>query len=376
MKKTYYFDCASATPIDPDVARKMHQLEDAWGNISAQHSQARLAKKVWDEALSAIADILKIKPSEIIITSGGTESNNSAIHGVMQADEHAQMLYLAIEHPSIGEKAQQYNSREVKVDKKGVLDLADLKKKINDNIKLISVMQVNNEIGTIQPVQDVAQAVKEIKIDRQNRGVNLPLYLHTDSCQATNYVSVLPHRLGVDMMSINSGKIYGPKGVGMLYVSSKIKEFTPLLVGGGQQSGRRSGTEDAVGAYGFALALKKATQGTKLEEKRVSGLRDRLIKALKNEFPEVVINGSLSRRIANNVNVSFPGHDNETLMLQLDELGISVATGSACSASSEEPSHVLGAIGASETVMNSALRITLGRQTDDQSINFLIKSLK
>ena len=293
----------------------------------------------------------------------------------MQGDKNAEVLISAFEHQSVKEKAHQYNYKEIKVSTNGIIDLADLKFKIADNTKLISVMQVNNEIGTIQPLREVAEIVDKVRKDRQTRGVKMPLYLHSDSCQATNYLSVLPNRLGVDMMTINSCKMYGPKGVGLLYVSSKIKNFEPLIVGGGQQNNRRGGTEDVANTYGLALALKKATELRKTEEIRVSQLRDKLITFIQKEFPTAVINGSLSKRIANNVSVSFPDVDNETLMFQLDGRGVSVGTGSACSAGGQEPSYSLTAIGTDKNLINSTLRITLGRQTDEQSIDYLLKCL-
>lgn len=376
MNKTYYFDYASATPVDSDIVEKMEQLSAPWANISARHSHGVTSRKIWSEALVSIAGTLNTKPSEIVITSGGTESNNLAIHAVMQGDKNAEVLISAFEHQSVKEKSQQYNCREILVDAKGVLNIDDLKTKITDQTKLISVMQVNNEIGTIQPLREVAEIVNKVRKDRQARGIKMPLYLHSDSCQATNYLSVLPNRLGVDMMTINSCKMYGPKGVGLLYVSSKIKSFEPLIVGGGQQNNRRGGTEDVANTYGLALALKKANDLRKTEEMRVSKLRDKLISDIQKGFPDAVINGSLSKRIANNISVSFPGVDNETLMFQLDEQGVSVGTGSACSAGSQEPSYSLTAIGADKDLINSTLRITLGRQTDESSIDYLYSCIK
>lgn len=373
MSKLYYFDYASSTPVDTNIAKKMNELEFGWFNSSAEYSPARKARKVLEDSVQRIAQNLGVKQSEIVITSGGTEANNLAIQGFNSKD--TEILISSIEHASVIEPAKLGNYQMIKVDSSGSLDIRDMEHKIDDRTVLVSVMLVNNEIGTIQPIREVANIINKVRKDRVERNIKLPIYLHTDACQALNYLSVNPDRLGVDMMTINSGKIYGPKGVGALYINSKVKGIAPQILGGGQQRRMRSGTENIAGIYGFSLAVESAVKKHKSEEKRVIDLRNKLIDSIFQICPTAKINGTVDGRIANNLNVSFMGRDNERLMMLLDEAGICVATGSACSASSSEPSHVLKAIGLEKSDIKGSLRITLGRGTDEEATRKLCQSL-
>ncbi len=373
MSKIYYFDYASSTPVDPGVAKKVADLQYGWVNPSAEYAPARESRKIFEDSLQRIAQNLGVKSTEIVITSGGTEANNLALQGFIGEDR--ELLISSVEHASVIEPAKLGKYQMIKVKDSGRLDVDDLRRKINDQTALVSVMLVNNEIGTIQPIREVAKVINEIREDRANRNIALPIYLHTDACQALNYIPVNPTRLGVDMLTINSGKIYGPKSVGALYVSSKVKNISPQILGGGQQRSMRSGTENVAGVYGFSLAVEDAVKKHKSEEKRITDLRDSLLASILKIFPEVTVNGSLENRIANNLNISFPGQDNERLMMLLDDAGVCVATGSACSASSDEPSHVLRAIGLNEPEIKSSLRITLGRGTDEEATTKLCQSL-
>lgn len=366
-----FFDYASGTPIDPKIEDAIGKLDFSWVNPSAEYQLARKSREIWKDSIRRIANTLGVNEAEVIITSGGSESNNLAILGL---DHQYEILASKIEHPSIIESAKTRKHQFVDVDPNGAIDLDDLREKINDRVAIISVMLVNNEIGTIEPVKQIAQIIESVRKDRRDRSVDTPLYLHTDACQGPNYLNVQPKNLGVDMMSINSGKIYGPKGVGLLFLSSKIKGMSPIIHGGGQQRGMRSGTEDTAGVFGFSLALEKAQKQHVLESKRVSELRDKLAKGIV-AIPDVEINGSMKNRIANNLNVSFVGRDNETIMMILDKEGVSVATGSACSASSDEPSHVLSAIGLNEPRIRGSIRLSLGHYTDEKSIENLINHL-
>ncbi len=373
MSKIYYFDYASSTPVDPGVTKKMNELEFGWVNPSAEYASAREARKIFEDSLQRIAQNLGVKSTEIVITSGGTEANNLALQSFVGDDR--EVLISSVEHASVIEPAKLGKHKTIKVKASGRLDIDDLKNKISDQTILVSVMLVNNEIGTIQPIREVAKVIDEVRKDRASRNITSPIYLHTDACQALNYIAVNPTRLGVDMMTVNSGKIYGPKSVGALYISSKVKDIYPQILGGGQQRSMRSGTENVGGVYGFSLALEKAVKNHKSEEKRIADLRDSLLTSIFKICPEAVVNGSLDNRIANNLNISFPDQDNERLMMLLDEAGVCVATGSACSASSDEPSHVLRAIGIGEPEIKSSLRITLGRGTDEEAISKLCQSL-
>lgn len=373
MSKIYYFDYASSTPLDSGIAKKMTDLQYGWVNPSAEYAPARESRKIFEDSLQRIAQNLGVKSTEIVITSGGTEANNLAIKGFIGDDR--ELLISSVEHASVIEPAKLGKHKMIEVKANGRLNIDDLRHKISDQTVLVSVMLVNNEIGTIQPVREVAKVIDVVRKDRASRKIALPIYLHTDACQALNYIAVNPTRLGVDMMTINSGKIYGPKSVGALYISSKVKDISPQILGGGQQRSMRSGTENVAGVYGFSLALEKVVKSHKSEEKRIGGLRDSLLTSILKIYPKAVVNGSLDNRIANNLNISFLGQDNERLMMVLDEAGVCVATGSACSASNEELSHVLKAIGLGESEINSSLRITLGRATDEEAIEMLCRSL-
>lgn len=366
-----FFDYASGTPIDPKIEDAIRALDFSWVNPSAEYQLARKSREIWKDSIRRIANTLGVNEAEIIITSGGSESNNLAILGL---DHQHEILVSKIEHPSIVESAKMRKHQFVEVDPGGIIDFDDLRKKINDRVAIISVMLVNNEIGTIEPIKQISQIIEKVKKDRRDRSIETPLYLHTDACQAPNFLNVQPKNLGVDMMSLNSGKIYGPKGVGLLFVSSKVKELSPIIHGGGQQRGLRSGTEDTLGVFGFSLALEKAQKTHALNAQKVSKFRDKLADAVK-DMSNVEINGSMKNRIANNLNFSFIGKDNETIMMILDEEGVFVATGSACSASKDEPSHVLGAVGLDASWIRGSIRISLGHYNDEKSIDNLIDHL-
>jgi cysteine desulfurase len=371
-----YFDYAAATPMLPEVVTAMQPyFSEQFYNPSALYIGARTNRLALDEARHTIAKGLGARPTEIIFTAGGTEANNMALHGILSQFSDAHFITSAIEHDSILQPATQYNTTYVGVNDKGIIDVTQLTKAITDTTVLVSVMLVNNEVGAIQPLHDIVEVVNTVRKQRQVSGNTMPLYIHTDACQATNYLDIQVARLGVDLLTLNAGKLYGPKQCGALFVRAGIV-LTPLIHGGGQEWNLRSGTENLANIVGFATAWKRIRGTVKEETKRVTELRDALIQGLTSQRPDCVINGPHgNRRIANNVHVTFPGKDNERILMELDEAGVQVATGSACSASNDEPSHVLKAMGLSDEAAQSSIRITLGRYTTEQSIENLLQLL-
>lgn len=372
MKKSIYLDYASATPLAPEVLNSMRPyFTEDYFNPSAIYSSAVKVKKDLDLARSQVAFWLGASPSEVIFTAGGTEANNLAIQGIMSQFPEANMLISGIEHDSVLKPAEQYKTNVVNVDKDGRVDLSDLQNKIDDQTVLVSIIYASNEIGTIQTISDIAKIITKV---RQGRKSDLPMYLHTDACQAANYLDLHAARLGVDMLTLNGGKIYGPKQSGCLYVKSGVN-LAPLLYGGGQERNLRSGTENIASIVGFAKALDLTQSNKAQESKRLHGLQQLFIKQILSLASDVWINGSTKRRLPNNIHLTFPGKDNERLLFALDNLGIMVATGSACSASSDDPSSALKAIGLSDAEAQSSLRITMGRHTSEKNVKETVQTL-
>ncbi|MEO6513777.1 MAG: cysteine desulfurase family protein [Candidatus Saccharimonadales bacterium] len=370
-----YFDYAAATPMDPRVLQVMQPyFSEQFYNPSALYSAARNVSKDITAARASVAAVLGARPSEIIFTAGGTEANNMAIHGVMAAHPGKNMIMSSIEHDSILEPAKMYNATEVPVQQDGRITLDAIEQAITDDTVLVSVQYANNEIGTVQPIRDVGTLIKNTRKARRQAGNDTPLYFHVDACQATPYLDLHVARLGVDLMTLNGGKMYGPKQSGVLYVAGGLS-LKPLISGGGQERNIRSGTENVAAIIGFAKALELVQADRKAESERLSKLRDRCTAALQAKIPGIEITGSHKFRLPNNVHITIPGKDNERLLVQLDEAGILAAAGSACSASSEEPSHVLLALGMSEDQARSSLRFSFGHDTDAAAIDKLVATL-
>jgi cysteine desulfurase len=318
---------------------------------------------------------LGARPAEVIFTAGATEANNLAVQGVAKCFPEGEVLISAIEHESVVVPAQMFGAREIPVDDGGMIILNKLSNSLSDRTVLVSVILVNNEIGTIQPLAEVAKIVAEERRRRRSEGNKLPLYLHTDAAQAGNYLDLHASRLGVDLLSLNGSKLYGPKQSGALYIKAGTR-LKPLIAGGGQEFNLRSGTENVAAIHGFATALELAQAARHQEAKRLTELRKNLEEQLRINFPQASINGSSDHRAPHITSVTFEGEDNERLMMQLDEKGIMCAVGSACSASSEEPSHVLRAIGLNEPQAQSTLRFSTGSDTNQTQIDGLIGTLK
>lgn len=360
---------------DAVLAAMKPYFSDKFYNPAANYLAAKGIKDDILEAKKSIAGYIGAKHTEIIHTSGGTESNNLAISGIMDNFPDKKILVSSIEHESVMSPANEYKLEQIAVDKHGMIDLKYLAKMLDEDVVLVSVMLANNEVGTIQPLKEVADIIEEERGKRLKKGSELPLYLHTDACQAPCYIDIHASRMGVDMMTLNGGKIYGPKGSGILFVKTGV-ELKPQILGGGQQRNLRSGTENPASVIGFAKAL-DITSGKKHEERyRVENLRDILAGELLKTDPEIRINGHPKKHAPHILSVTFPGADNEKLLFQLEEAGILAASGSACSASSGESSHVLGAMGLSGEEARSTVRFSFGRQTKGADIRKTASELK
>jgi cysteine desulfurase len=375
MSKSIYLDYAAATPMDQKVLNAMKPyFTDKFYNPSATYLASKEIRHELDSARAVIANWLGARPAEIYFTAGATEANNLAVQGIMDQFPGGEVLVSAIEHDSVLEPAKSYAYKEIPVDEHGIIRVSELEKMISSRTALISVMMINNELGTIQPLKAVAATISGVRKQRLKSGNKRPIYLHTDAAQAGNLLDLHVSRLGVDMMSINGGKIYGPKQTGALFVRAGTI-LQPIVVGGGQERALRSGTENVAGIIGLATALHVAQVAKDNEAKRLKQLRSLFISKLSKNIPNAVINGSSKHQAPHIAHLTFPGADNERLMMELDERGIQSAVGSACSASSSEPSHVLRAIGLFDELARASLRFSFGRATTEKDIGQTVKIL-
>ncbi len=374
--KHIYLDYAAATPVSDEVLAAMQPyFQKAFFNPSALYLASKAVHADVEQARSRVASAIGCRPSEIIFTAGGTEANNLAIRGVMDRFPDKTALVCAIDHKSVLEPTKGYSHKLVPVLSNGQVDVKALKTMLQDDVVLVSVGYVNNEIGTIQDMHAISALLQSVRADRLARGIDVPLLFHTDACQAPNYVPVQPGRLGVDLMTINGGKIYGPKQSGCLYVRAGVV-LSPQIVGGGQEFSMRSGTENVPAIVGFSVALKNAVHSAKENALTARQLQKYFMQNIARFFPDAHTQGDAKKRIVNNVHVLFPGVDNERLVMELDEQGIQCAVGSACNASSDEPSHVLTAIGLSDEEARSCVRFTLGKHTTKKDIDAVMTALK
>lgn len=369
MRKRIYMDHAATTYLDPRVKKAMESFWfEKFGNPSSIYKEGRVAKKAIDTARKEIAEIINCLPEEIIFTNGGTESDNLAIFGVANKYKKRHIITTKLEHHAVLNpcKFLEKNNFDVTyldVGKEGIVKLEDVKKSLRPNTILVSIMYANNEIGTIQPIAEIGKILKKHKA-----------YFHVDACQAAGYLDLNVEKLGVDLMTINGSKIYGPKGVGFLYVRKGVK-IQPLLYGGEQERKMRPGTENIPAIIGLAEALKIAQRKKNKEMKRLTFLRDYFIKRLTAEIPKTFLNGHPAKRLPNNVNVSVLGAEGESIVLYLDELGVACSTGSACTSESLEPSHVIMALGKPYEYGHGSIRFTLGRCNTKRDIDYVMKIL-
>lgn len=355
-----YLDHAAATPVSEKVLRAMEPyFRERFFNPSAAYLPAKEVAAEYEEAKNIIAHVIGAKGSDLVMTAGATEANSLAFSS-LSAD--GQALYLATEHDSVRRNAERYNGAEIKVDERGIVDLEDLKNKITDETELISVALANNELGTIQPLAEIAEIIREVRFDRLRRGVKRQILLHTDASQALNLLNINVARLGVDMMTINAAKVYGPKGVGALYVGHEVR-LSPLSLGGGQEKGLRAGTENVPGVVGFATAVEEAKTHLNGNRKKYAKWKKIFLDNL--EDYELINKG---KTLDNFVVICYDGLDAERLVFLLEAQEVYVATGAACAASKGERSHVLTAINLGASKIAGSLRITFGETNDETQI--------
>lgn len=374
MKKRIYLDYAAATPVSALAQKAVAETSKKFfGNPSAIHKEGKEARASLESVRALVAEALAARPDEIIFTSGATEANNMAFMGVVQSAgirglARPHIIISAIEHPSVLETVKALERYGMKVDylsvdSRGLVDTKELRKLITPETVLVSVMYANNEIGTIEPIIDIA---KEIRHARKMNGGIYP-YFHTDASQAANYLDMNVLRLGVDLMTISSGKTYGPRGIGALFVKRGV-EMSPLMYGGEHEGSRRPGTESVALAQGFAVALTETRKMSAKESKRVQKLRDTLALKILKKVSGTSVNGDLSHSIPNILNISFDGVESEALVLYLDAVGIAVSGKSACKSSDEGPSHVILAIGNVGNGEAGSIRFSLGGETKSEDI--------
>lgn len=372
--KRIYLDNASTTPIDAKVLSAMlPYLKDMVGNPSSLHYEGRLAKSAIEKSRAEIAEIIGAKPSEIIFTSGGTESDNLAILGIARANQNKgkHIIVSCIEHKAILNSCKKLESEGfeityIDVDSNGLVSLEQLKSSIKPTTILVSVMYANNEIGTIQPINQIAKIIKDSI-------VSTPVF-HSDACQAAGSLIININKLGVDTLTISSSKIYGPKGIGCLYISDKC-QIEPMTFGGDQERHIRPGTENVAAIVGLAKALSIAEGKRQSESLRLQKLRDYFLSKILENINDVSVNGGMDNRLPNNVNVSIKGVEGESLVLLLDNEGVACSTGSACSSTDLNPSHVLMQIGTPLELAHCSVRFTLGRYTSEKDIDNTITIL-
>jgi len=367
--KRYYFDYAGTTPTDPEVIEAMQPyFYDKFGNPSSLHYFGQTARKAVEEARSKLASFLGAKEEEVIFTSGGTESNNFALHGIVYANEKKgnHIIASAIEHHAVLEPANflekhGFKITYVKVDKNGTVSPEDVEEAITDKTILISIMHANNEIGTIQPVKEISKIAK-----------NKEIYFHCDAVQTVGHIPTNVDELGVDLLSLSAHKFYGPKGIGALYVRKGTK-IVPFLRGGGQERHRRASTENVTGIVGLGKAIELCKENMDKEAKEQITMRDHIINELQNKIKNIYLNGYSTNRLPNNVNFSVEFVEGESMLLNLDMLGIAASTGSACTSGDLEPSHVLLAIGRPHELCHGSIRFTLGRFNKNEDVDYLLE---
>ena len=371
MERKIYLDHNATTPVHPEVLEAMLPFyKDGFGNASSIHSFGREAKVALEESREKVAKFLNADPLEIYFTSGGTESDNLAVKGVAWANKKKgnHIITSQIEHHAVLESCkflekEGYEISYLPVDKYGLVDHEELKKSIKKETVLVSIMHANNEMGAIQPIAELAGLAKV-------QGV----YFHTDAVQSTGKMKIDVNELNVDLLSLSAHKFYGPKGVGALYIRRGVR-LTPLAHGGHHEKSRRAGTENVPGIVGLAKALEIAHADMQEEEKRLKNLTETFYKKVIERIPDVFMNGHSVLRIPNTMNLSFKGVEGESIILNLDLKGIGVASGSACTSGSLEPSHVLSAMGVPGDLAQSSLRFSFGRSNTMQDVDYVVELL-
>lgn len=370
-KNKIYLDYASTTPIDPKVMKIMlPYLSEKFGNTMSLHSFGQEVKLALDESREKVANLIGAKNAEIVFTGSATESNNLALKGVALANKNKgrHIIISSIEHPCILESAkwlkkQGFEIDKLKVDKYGLVDQKEVKKLIKKDTILVSIMHANNEIGTIEPIKEIGAICKK-------KGI----FFHTDAAQTLGKIPIDVNKMNIDLLTASSHKMYGPKGVGFLFIREGIR-VEPILHGGGQEYGLRSSTVNVAGIVGFAKACEICQKSMEKEELRLIKLRDKLVSGILKKVEFSKLNGHPKKRLPNNINFSFSFIEGEALVIQLDLLGIAASTGSACSSAKLEPSHVLLSIGLRPQEAHGSLRLSLGRWTQEAEIDKVLEIL-
>ncbi|PIT97309.1 cysteine desulfurase NifS [Candidatus Berkelbacteria bacterium CG10_big_fil_rev_8_21_14_0_10_41_12] len=401
--KRIYLDNAATTPVKPEVfeAMKPYFSRD-FGNASSIHSDGQQARATVEQARHEIVEVLNCKDSEVVFTSGGSESDNLAIRGIVEsavgtrrlalggwqknpqtADQLPHVITSAFEHHAVLktvqmlEKSGEIKATYVKPDKEGLIAAEDVKAAIRENTVLVSIMYVNNEIGTIQSIREIGKMLEKLNSARSEASTGRRIYFHCDAIQAAEYLNLDTKYLHVDLMTLSAHKIFGPKGIGLLFMKSGVK-ITPQITGGEQEWRLRSGTENVAGIVGFAKAM-EIIQNAKCKirnyNSKTEKLRDKLIDGILDRIPKSRLNGSRERRSPANVNVSFFGAEGESILINLDLAGISASSGSACTSGALEPSHVLEAIGVKPEWSHGSVRFSLSPETKEKEIDYLLEEL-
>lgn len=359
----YYLDHAAATPVDQAVIDRMTPyMNERFFNASSPYAPAVKVRREFEEAKARIARTFGGRGEEIVMTAGATESINLAFSA---ATGH--VVTSAIEHDAVLAAARRHDATLVAPNKNGIISSNAIEAAITPETALVSIQLANNEIGTIQPIRDIATVVMNERRRRLDNGETQPIWLHCDASQGFGQIDVNIARLGVDLLTLNAGKMYGPKQVGLLWTKPGVP-IEPVIVGGGQERGLRSGTENVAGTIGFAVAIEMAHNKRKKESERLARLRDYLQRRLTDEVDEIVVSGSQKKRLPGALHISIPGLDGERLVFALEARNVLLATGSACAANKGTRSHVLVALGMSDELADGSLRMTLGRMNDESSI--------
>ena len=369
--KNIYFDNAATTKLDDEVLKEMlPYLKDNYGNPSSIYKLGREARKAIEDSREKIAKVLNCKANEIYFTAGGSESDNTAIKGIAKANKKRgnHIITSKIEHPAVLETCKQlekegFEITYISVDEKGIVDLEELKKSIKPTTILITIMFANNEIGTIQPIEEIG------KIAKRNN-----IYFHTDSVQAVGSIKIDVQKLNIDSLSLSGHKFYGPKGVGALYVKTGVP-FEKFISGGHQERNKRAGTENVAGIVGIGKAIELAYENLDEYNKKIKELRDYYVKQVEEKIPYIKINGDMEKRLPGNSNISFRFIEGEGLLLNLDLKGICASSGSARTSGSLDPSHVLLAIGLPHEIAHGSLRVSIGKYNTKEEIDYLIENL-
>jgi len=368
-----YLDHAATTPVDPEVAEAMARvLRETHGNPSSIYAEGRAARAAVDRARDEVAAAINADPGEIVFTSGGTEADNLALRGALKArrDDRDGLVTSAVEHHAVIDTARDLERYAhvrltvVGVDRRGVVDPAAVGEALDERTSLVSVMHANNEIGTIEPIAEIGAICHE-------RGVTF----HSDAVQSVGALEIDVRKIPVDLLSINAHKFYGPKGVGALYIRRGTRVAT-MQTGGGQEKGRRTGTENVAGIVGLGMAMRIASECRPAESPRQARLRDRIIAGVRARIPNAVLTGHPTDRLPNNASFCIAGTEGESLIVALDLEGFAVSSGSACTSGETEPSQVLLALGLDRELAKGSLRITVGRFTTEAQVDAFVEALE